>query len=72
MMRGGHGPSGSDLAGVGTAMITSRAVPAPLPGHHRRVAPSLTLTRVKTLPTPWSLCRAKTRKRVLSWCFCDR
>jgi hypothetical protein len=30
----------SDLAGVGTAMITTRAVPALLPSHHRRVAGS--------------------------------
>jgi hypothetical protein len=26
-------PLGSDLAGVGTAMITCRAVPAPVPAH---------------------------------------
>ena len=26
-------PLGSDLAGVGTAMITTRAVPGPLPAH---------------------------------------
>jgi hypothetical protein len=32
-------------------MITTRAVPALLPAHHRRVARNH-LTR-KTLPTPW-------------------
>jgi hypothetical protein len=26
-------PLGSDLAGVGTVMITTRTVPAPLPAH---------------------------------------
>jgi hypothetical protein len=36
---------GSDMAGVGTAMITSRAVPALLPVHHRRVATSPAITK---------------------------
>ena len=43
-------PLGRDLAGAGTAMITTRAVPALLPHHHRHVArptPS-----EMTLPTP--------------------
>ena len=40
-----------DLAGVGTAMITTRTVPAPLPAHNRRVAHCPPSGR--TLPTPW-------------------
>jgi RmlD substrate binding domain len=32
-------------------MITTRAVPAPLPGHHRRVAQNPTASEM-TLPTP--------------------
>jgi hypothetical protein len=39
MMTGGHGFLADDPAGVGTAMITTRAVPA-LPAHHRHVAQS--------------------------------
>jgi hypothetical protein len=38
-------PLGSDLAGVRTAMITPRAVPAPLPAHHRRVATNQAITK---------------------------
>lgn len=35
---GGHGARSGDRAGVGTAMITSGAVSAPLLPHHRRVS----------------------------------
>ena len=50
MMTGRAWSPGSDLAGVGTAMITQRAMPALLSVHHRHA------TRVtpRTLPTPWS------------------
>ena len=41
---------GSDLAGVATAMITTRAVPAPYP--LITVPPSA--SPPKTLPTPWA------------------
>jgi hypothetical protein len=32
-----------NLAGVGTAMITTRAMPALLPAHHQRVASETTI-----------------------------
>src|ERR1039457_5771897 len=38
MMAARAWPLGSDLAGVRTAMITPRAVPAHIPAHHPRVA----------------------------------
>ena len=56
------GPSAVNLAGVETAMITTRAVPAPLPVYNRRIVPGSPSR--KTLPTPWAapsatLCSAR-------------
>ena len=45
MMAARAWPLGSDLAGVRTAMITPRAVPALLPAHHRRVASYQAITK---------------------------
>src|ERR1039458_1485927 len=45
MMAARAWPLGSDLAGVRTAMITPRAVPALLPDHHRRVASYQAITK---------------------------
>ena len=43
---------GSDRAGAGTAMITSEAVPAPLPAHIG-VSQSARSLPARTLPAPW-------------------
>jgi len=51
MMAARAWPLGSDLAGVRTAKITPRAVPALFPAHHRRVA-SYPGHHQTTLPTP--------------------
>jgi hypothetical protein len=45
MMAARAWPPGSDLAGVRTAMLTPRAVPALLPVHHRRVASYQAITK---------------------------